>query len=140
MTSDDKARGFAERVRRFFWLPRGASRGAAPIMPLARVWAACVAVAAGAAAVGWGDMVVVLIFVGTVSALTDDVTEGVRYRWPAFVVGLLAGWGADRLVRAGTPAPADPDWADYPALAVGSLVAFVIFVGITRLPVARRWG
>ncbi|WP_369262293.1 hypothetical protein [Streptomyces sp. R35] len=109
-------------------------------MPLARVWVACVAVAAGAAAVGWGDMVVVLIFVGTVSALTDDVTDGVRYRWPAFSVGLLAGWGADRLVRAGTPAPADPDWADYPGLAVGSLVAFVIFAVITRLPVARRWG
>ncbi|WP_327431822.1 hypothetical protein [Streptomyces sp. NBC_01236] len=138
MTSGDKARGFAERVRRFFWLPRGASRRAAPVMPLARVWVAFVAVAAGAAAVGWGDMVVVLIFVGTVSALTDDVADGVRYRWPACVVGLLAGWGAGQLVRAGTPAPADPDWVDYPALAVGSLVAFVVFAAITRLPVARR--
>ncbi|MER5341235.1 hypothetical protein ABT030_13020 [Streptomyces mirabilis] len=104
-------------MRRFFWLPRQASRGAAPVRPLARVWVFVVAAGAGAAALGWGDMVVVVMFVGTVQALLDDV------------------------VRAVVSAPTDPDWAewaDWPGLACGSLAAFATFVAITRLPAGLR--
>ncbi|MFF4352655.1 hypothetical protein [Streptomyces sp. NPDC001530] len=131
--SDDRERGFVEGVRRFFWLPREVPRGPAPALPLARVGIFNVAAGAGIAALGWGDQVV-LIMLGSVFAMVDDMIEGVRHRWPGFVVGLAAAWGADRLVRAGTSAPADPDWADYPAFATASLVALVAFAAITRLP------
>ncbi|MFD4627638.1 hypothetical protein [Streptomyces sp. NPDC058475] len=138
--SDDRDRRFTfiERVRRFFWLPREVPRGPAPILPLTRVWIfGVVAVGAGFAALGWGDWLYVIV-ISTVFALLDDVIEGVRHRWPAFVVALPAGWAADRLVRAVTSAPRDPDWAHYPGLVVGALVAFAVFVVITRLPDRRR--
>lgn len=61
-----------------------------------------------------------------------------RYRWPAFAVGLLVGWSADKLTGAGLSAPTDPGWADYPGLASGSLVALVTFAVITRLPSRRQ--
>lgn len=131
--SDDGDRGFVESVRRFFWLPREVPRDPASALPLARVGIFGVVAGAAIAAAGWGDQVV-LIAIGAVLAMVDDVIEGVRHRWPAFVGGLAAGWGADKLVRAVTSAPADPDWADYPALATGSVVALVAFAAITRLP------
>ncbi|MFF1450776.1 hypothetical protein ACFVYF_21930 [Streptomyces sp. NPDC058274] len=133
-TSDHAPRGFTRSVRRFFWLPRDAPRDAAPIRPLARVWAALAVVGAGFAALGWGDMVVIVCVLGVLHALVDEVNNGVRHRWPAFVAALGAGWAVDRLVRAVTSAPTDPDWADYPGLAAGSLAAFAIFVAVTRLP------
>ncbi|MEV7344932.1 hypothetical protein [Streptomyces sp. NPDC093544] len=83
-------------------------------------------------ALGWTDAVVV-IGVGTVGAMVDDLINGVRYRWPALTVGLLVFWSVGRLVRTGMPAPADPDWADYPALVCGSLAALVVFAAITRI-------
>ncbi|MFD8220454.1 hypothetical protein ACFV2U_43985 [Streptomyces sp. NPDC059697] len=140
MTSDDgeHKHGFTESVRRFFWLPRQASRDAAPVRPLARVWVFVVAAGAGAAALGWGDMMVVVMFVGIVQALLDDVIKGVRHRWPAFVTALSAGWSADRLTRAVVSAPADPDWADWPGLVCGSLAAFATFVAVTHLPAGPR--
>ncbi|WP_369249270.1 hypothetical protein [Streptomyces sp. R41] len=131
--SDDTDRGFVESVRRFFWLPREVPRDPAPALPLARVGIFNVAAGAGIAALGWGDLLV-LIVMGSVFAMVDDVIRGVRHRWPGFVVGLAAAWGADKLVRAATSVPADPDWADYPALATGSLAALVAFAAITRLP------
>ncbi|QIY73513.1 hypothetical protein HEP84_34600 [Streptomyces sp. RLB1-33] len=72
---------------------------------------------------------------GTWTALVDDVIKGVRYRWPAFTVGLPAGWFANWLVRVGTSAP---DWARYPGFVVGTLGAYAVFVAITRLPDHRR--
>jgi hypothetical protein len=137
MTSDDRDRGFVRNVGRFVWWPRGARRVAAPIRPLARVWLFCVGTGAGAAAIGWSEGPVLMVL-GMVFALLDDVIEGVRYRWPAFVVGQLAGWHAARLVKVGTSAPADPDWADYPAVAFGTLVAIAVFAAVTRLP-EHRW-
>lgn len=134
MASDDGERGFTESVRRFFRLPRQTPRHAAPVWPLARVWAGTAAAGAGAAALGWEDMVVVVMFVGTMNALLDDVVKGVRHRWPAFVTALPAGWSADRLTRALASAPADPDWADWPGLTCGSLAAFAAFAAVTRLP------
>jgi hypothetical protein len=131
--SDDRDHGFGESVRRFFWLPREVPRGPAPALPLARVGIFNVAAGAGVAAIGWGDQLVLIVVV-SVFAMVDDVIKGVRYRWPGFVVGLAAGWGAGKLVRAWASAPADPDWADYPALATASLVALVAFAAITRLP------
>ncbi|MEV0224796.1 hypothetical protein [Streptomyces sp. NPDC050704] len=137
MTSDNEEHGFTGSVRRFFWLPRHAPRHAAPVWPLARVWLFIVAAGAGAAALGWGDLVVVLMFVGIVHALLDDVINGVRHRWPAFVAGLSAGWCVDRLAEAVLSAPADPHWADWAGLTCGSLAAFATFVAVTRLPAAR---
>ncbi|QIY68303.1 hypothetical protein HEP84_02450 [Streptomyces sp. RLB1-33] len=57
-------------------------------------------------------MVAVLMFVGIVQALLDDVIKGVRHRRPAFVAALSAGWCADRLTRTVVSAPTDPDWTD----------------------------
>jgi hypothetical protein len=132
--SDDAEPGFTRSVRRLFRLPRDTPRDAAPILPLARVWAAVAVVGAGIAAIGGGDMVVVVCVLGVLHALVDEVINGVRHRWPAFAAAVGAGWAVDRLVRAVTSAPADPDWADYPGLAAGSLAAFAVFVAVTRLP------
>jgi hypothetical protein len=137
MTSDNKERGFVASTRRFFWWPREEAREAAPVPPLARVWALAAAIGAGLVAIGWEDQVQ-LIVLATVFAMLDDVIEGVRNRWPALILGLAAGWGADKLLRAMVSAPADPDWADYPPLVTGTLVAFVTFAAITRLPSRRR--
>ncbi|MET7701727.1 MULTISPECIES: hypothetical protein [unclassified Streptomyces] len=132
MTSDGSERGFVEGVRRFFRLPGQAAGDPAPVVPLAQAWLFCLAFGAFMAAIGWGDQVLVMALV-TVLALLDDVTKGVRYRHPAFGGGLLVGWAAGRLAHAAIPAPDDPDWADYPGLAVGTLAAFVTFAAITRL-------
>ncbi|MHB9853751.1 hypothetical protein ACSYGO_31535 [Streptomyces krungchingensis] len=134
---DDEGRGFAASVRRFFRWPRAVPRGPAPVVPLARVGLFGVAAGAGIAALGWGDQVV-LMALGPVYAMADDVLKGVRHRWPGFAVGLAAGWGTVVLVRATTAVPADPDWADWPALAAGSLVALAAFVAVTRLPDRRE--
>ena len=139
MTSDGSERtNFTEAVRRFFRLPAQATRDPAPVVPLARVWLiGCLAFGAGLAALGWGDELS-LMGVVTVLSLLDDVIKGVRYRWPAFGSGLLAGWAVTRLANAVIPAPDDPDWADYPGLALGTLAAFLAFAAITRLRPRRR--
>ncbi|PBC61377.1 hypothetical protein BKI49_25680 [Streptomyces sp. Tue6028] len=130
---DDEGRGFAGGVRRFVRWPREVPRGPAQVVPLARVGLFSIAAGAGIAALGWGDQVV-LMALGPVYAMADDVIKGVRHRWPGFAVGLAAGWGSGVLARAAASAPADPDWADWPALAAGSLVALVAFAAVTRLP------
>ncbi|MFD4530095.1 hypothetical protein ACFWP7_40570 [Streptomyces sp. NPDC058470] len=103
-----------------------------PIRPLVWSWFFFAAAGAGIVAVGWTEFVD-LIALWTVLAMVDDVTKGVRNRWPAFITGLLVLWSVGRLVRRGMPAPADPDWADYPALVCGSLAALVVFAAITRI-------
>lgn len=133
MTSDSRVSTVTDGLRRFFRLPRETPRVAAPIWPLTRVWLGCVAAGAGLSALGWSEGPVLMVVV-TVYAMLDDVIQGVRSRWPAPAVGLLAGWSVDRLVGIGVPAPTDPDWADYPALALGSLAALAAFAAITRLP------
>ncbi|MFE9763590.1 hypothetical protein ACFYPC_03480 [Streptomyces sp. NPDC005808] len=132
MTLDDGDRGFVGNARRFFWFPREEPREAAPILPLAHAWLFFTAAGGGVVAVGWTEFVD-LIGVWTVLAMLDDVTKGVRHRWPAFIAGLLVFWSIGKLVRRGLPAPADPDWADYPALVCGSLAALVVFAAITRV-------
>ncbi|MFC9844796.1 hypothetical protein ACFWFF_30270 [Streptomyces sp. NPDC060223] len=103
-----------------------------PIRPLVWSWFFFAAAGAGIVAVGWTEFVD-LIVLWTVLAMVDDVTKGVRNRWPAFTTALLVLWSVGRLVRRGTPAPADPDWADYPALVCGSLAALVVFAAITHV-------
>jgi hypothetical protein len=49
-----------------------------------------------------------------------------------------AEWSANQLTDAGLSAPTDADWADYPGLAFGSLVALAAFAAITRLPGRRQ--
>jgi hypothetical protein len=104
-----------------FRLPRQASRDAAPARPLARVWVFVVAAGAGAATLGWGDMVVVVMFVGIVQALLDDVIKGVRHRRPAFVAALSAGWSADRLIRVVVSLPPIPTGPTGPVSRAGVL-------------------
>jgi uncharacterized membrane protein YccC len=130
--SDSRMRTFIDNLARFFLLPRQAQRGDAPVLPLVRVWLFCLAAGAGLSALGWSEASVVMV-VGTVCGMLDDVGKGVRNRWPALGVGLLAGWSVDKLVGVGMSAPTDPDWADYPDLALGSLAALAAFAAITRL-------
>jgi hypothetical protein len=132
MTLDDEDRGFVEGVRRFFWFPRGEPREAAPIAPLARVWFFGSAAVAGCVAVGWTGFVDFIV-IGTVFAMLEDLITGVRNRWPAFIAGLLVFWSVGKSAWRVMPAPADPDWADYPVLVCGSLAAFVVFAAITRV-------
>lgn len=133
----DRGRTFTDGLRRFFWLPRQTPRGVAPVWPLIRVWLFCVALGAGVSALGWSDGLGLMAVI-TVYAMLDDVGKGMRYRWPAFTVGLLLGWSADKLTSAGLSAPTDPDWADYAGLALGSLVAPAAFAAVTRLPGRRQ--
>ena len=135
--SYDEERGFVESVRRFFWIPRGEPRDPAPVLPLAWVWVFGAATWAGLVAIGWLDVVIVTL-VGTVFPMLDDVIDGVRLRWPAFVLGLAVGFAVGRLVRAAGLVPADSDWASYPAFVCGSLAALVTFAAITRLPRIQR--
>lgn len=132
MTSNGRGRTRIEAVRRFFRLPVQATGDPVQVVPLAQGCLFCLAFGAFTSAIGWGDGGAVMAIV-TALALLDDVTKGVRYGWPAFWGGLLVGWAAGHLANAWIPVPGDPDWADYPALAVGTLAAFVTFAAITRL-------
>ncbi|MGI5379111.1 hypothetical protein ACQEV2_33660 [Streptomyces sp. CA-251387] len=124
-------------VRRFFWLPGGTPRHPARPLPLLRVWLFLLAVGAGGAALGleWEGTFAMLL--GTVYAMLDDVIEGVRHRWPAFVAASSVGWAVDRLAYAAVPAVSDALWGEYAVHAVWTLACLATFVAISRLP---PWG
>lgn len=124
--------GVVQGLRRFFWMPRGTPRGPAAAVPLLRAWLFCLAGGALSAAFGWDDGLWLMGLVAAM-AMLDDVTEGVRHRWPAFWVALVAGWAAAKLTRAAVPAAADSLWDEMSVAAVGTLAALATFVAISRL-------
>ncbi|MFE3034066.1 hypothetical protein ACFXKY_20815 [Streptomyces canus] len=100
------------------------------------MWLFLLAVGACAAALGW-ETVSLTLLVGTVCAMFDEVTLGVRHGWPAFVAALVVGRGVDRLGRAAVPGSGSP-WDEFCVNALCTAAALVTFVGVSRLRWRRR--
>lgn len=130
--------GGVRSVRRFFWLPRGTPHHPAQPVPLLRVWFGLLALGAGGAALGLEWEGTFVMWLGTVFAMLDDVIEGVRHRWPAFVTAMAVGWGVDRLAHVVVPDASDSLWGEYGVHAVWTLAALSTFVAVTRLPSRGR--
>ncbi|MFI0537562.1 hypothetical protein ACH3VS_01615 [Streptomyces sp. WSLK1-3] len=123
----------AGSVRRFFRRhPTEPPQPSKPL-PILRGWLVLLAVAACGAAFGW-ETVSLTLLIGTVWAIFDEVTLGVRHRWPACVAALAVGWGVNRLARAGVPGSRSL-WDEFCANALCTAAALVTFVGVSRL----RW-
>ncbi|MFF4036112.1 hypothetical protein ACFYZ2_41305 [Streptomyces sviceus] len=105
-------------------------------LPILRVWLFLLAVGACAAALGW-ETVSLTLLIGTVCAMLDDVEQGVRHRWPAFVSALAVGWGVRRLARAAVPGSGSL-WDEFCVNALCTAAALVTFVGVSRLRWRRR--
>ncbi|WP_020118930.1 hypothetical protein [Streptomyces canus] len=97
------------------------------------MWLFLLAVGAGAAALGW-ETVSLTLLVGTVCAMFDEVTVGVRHGLPAFVAALAVGQGVKRLARAAVPGSGSL-WDEFCVNALCTAAALVTFVGVSRL----RW-
>jgi hypothetical protein len=91
------------------------------------------AVGACATAFGW-EAVSFTLPMGTVWAMFDEVTLGVRHRWPASVAALAVGWGVKHLARAVVPGSGSL-WDEFCVNALWTVAALVTFVGVSRL----RW-
>ncbi|MGP4047645.1 hypothetical protein [Streptomyces sp. 2A115] len=132
--------GFARSVRRFFWLPHGTPRRAAPARPMVWTWLYCLVVGAVLAAFTWDEevatpsMTMVIVWL----AMLDDVGKGVRNRWPAFVAACVVLWGCVKLAYVAVPALADSLWGEFAAFAPATGAALATFVAMTRLPRLRR--
>ncbi|MDQ0598032.1 putative membrane protein YccC [Streptomyces canus] len=124
---------FKRDVQRFFWLPPDVPRPPARVWATLRVWLLCLAVGALGAAVGWEEEGLVVMMMVVMANLLDDVFEGVRHRWPAFVAALAFGWGVNRLGHALIPS-SDSLWGEYGIYALWTLVAMATFVAVSRLP------
>ena len=124
---------FRRDVQRFFWLPPDVPRPPARVWANLRVWLLCLAAGALGTAVGWEEEGLVVMMTVVLLNLLDDVSEGVRHRWPAFVAALASGWGVNRLAHASVPA-SDSLWGEYGVYALWTLVAMATFVAVSRLP------
>ncbi|MEV7884710.1 hypothetical protein ACWD3I_15675 [Streptomyces sp. NPDC002817] len=124
---------FKRDVQRFFWLPPDAPRPPALVWANLRIWLLCLAAGALGTAVGWEEQGLFAMMMLVLLNLVDDVSEGVRHRWPAFVAALASGWGVNRLAHASVPA-SDSLWGEYGIYALWTLVAMATFVAVSRLP------
>lgn len=124
---------FKRDVRRFFWLPPDVPRPPARVWATLRVWLLCLAAGALGTAVGGEEEGLFAMMMLVVLNLLDDVSEGVRHRWPAFVAALASGWSVNRLAHASVPS-SDSLWGEYGVYALWTLVTLTIFVAVSRLP------
>ncbi|MFF3331028.1 hypothetical protein ACFYWX_15900 [Streptomyces sp. NPDC002888] len=130
--SGEEKHGVGGSMRRLFGIPPGTPRSASPPVPMLRVWLFGLAVGAGATALGWEEAPTVILLVAIWSML-DDVTNGVRHRWPAFVGSLALLYALLWLAPDIAPGPNEA-WNSYALFAVVTLVALTTFVAVTRLP------
>ncbi|EDY55375.1 MULTISPECIES: hypothetical protein [Streptomyces] len=123
-------------VRRFFRRHPTEPPQPSELLPILRVWLFLLAVGACAAAFGW-ETVSLTLLVGTVWAMFDEVTLGVRHGWPAFVAALAVGRGMNRLAQAAVPGSGSL-WDEFCVNALCTAAALVTFVGVSRLRWRRR--
>ncbi|MFI6038921.1 hypothetical protein ACIBBD_33265 [Streptomyces sp. NPDC051315] len=129
-------RGFVHDVWRFFWLPRGMPRRPAPAGALLRVWLFCLVAGAVATAFGRVDHGAHVMLVVAQVAPLQDVADGVRHRWPAFLTALAAGWAVNRPAYAVLPGSHE-SWGLYCVHALMTFATLATFAGVTRLPRRR---
>ncbi|MFE9674648.1 hypothetical protein ACFYO5_11085 [Streptomyces sp. NPDC006259] len=129
-----------QHVTPFFWLPRGARRQPpTSVRRLVGFWLFMLAFGAGLTALGWDDdfggshlMALLFLF-----HIVDDISDGVRHRWPAALAAVAVLWGATRLTSAVLPGSLDDAWALSVAAAVGVTLGLAVSAAITRLPERR---
>ncbi|MFI6063167.1 hypothetical protein [Streptomyces sp. NPDC051286] len=126
-----------QRIKRFFWIPRGARRQQpTPCWRLIGLWLSVLAFGTGVTAAGWDDefggsyIMAAMLLLNVV----DDIIEGVRHRWPAALAAVAVLSGASRLTSAVLPGSLDAAWAETIAAAVGVTLGFAVAAAITRLP------
>jgi hypothetical protein len=125
-----------QHIARFFWLRHGARRQPpTSVRRLVVLWLVALAFGAGFTALGWDGfdgsflMELMLLFY-----IVDDISDGVRHRWPAALAAVVVLWGASRLTSAVLPGSLDNAWAQSVAAAVGVTLGFAVSAAITRLP------
>ncbi|MEW2389325.1 hypothetical protein AB0933_13295 [Streptomyces venezuelae] len=124
----------------FFWLPRGAGRQPpTSVRRLVGFWLFVLACGAGLTALDWNDdfggshlMALLFLF-----HIVDDISDGIRHRWPAALAAVAVLWGASRLTSAVLPGSLDDAWARSVASAVGVTLGLAVSAAITRLPERR---
>ncbi|WP_234358608.1 hypothetical protein [Streptomyces sp. NRRL B-24085] len=128
-----------QHITRFFWPWHGARRQPpTSVRRLVWLWLFALAFGAGFTALGWDDfdgsflMAMLLLF-----HVVDDISDGVRHRWPAALAAVAALWGATRLTSAVLPGSLDNAWAQSVAAAVGFTLGLAVSAAITRLPERR---
>ncbi|MFI6280338.1 hypothetical protein [Streptomyces sp. NPDC050988] len=138
--ADKGKQGFVRSVRRFFWLPRDMPRRPAAAMPLVRAWLFGLAVGAFFAVFTPDDEALTpsIMTVVVLVATLDDVINGVRHRWPAFLTSWVVCWGLAWLLSATVPGLGDSHWDEFAVFAPATAASVAAFVGITRLPQHRR--
>ncbi|MGW7204662.1 hypothetical protein [Streptomyces sp. NPDC054837] len=124
---------FKRDVQRFFWLPPDVPRPPARVWANLRVWLLGLAAGALGTAVGGEEEGLFAMMMLVLLTLVDDVSEGVRHRWPAFVAALASGWGVNRFAHASVSS-SDSPWGEYGIYALWTLVAMATFVAVSRLP------
>jgi len=124
---------FKRDVQRFFWLPPDVPRPPAQVLANLWIWLLCLAVGALGAALGLEEEGPVVMTTLVLLNLLDDVSTGVRHRWPAFVAALASGWGVNRFAHASVPS-SDSLWDEYGIYALWTLAAMATFVAVSRLP------
>ncbi|MFJ6392349.1 hypothetical protein ACIQJT_32610 [Streptomyces sp. NPDC091972] len=128
-----------QHITRFFWPWHGARRQPpTSARRLVGLWLFALAFGAGFTALGWDDvdgsflMALLLLF-----HLVDDISDGVRHRWPAALAAVAVLWGATRLTSTVLPDSLDNAWAQSIAAAVGFTLGLAVSAAITRLPERR---
>lgn len=129
-----------QHIPPFFRLPRGVRRQPPPsVRRLVGFWLFVLASGAGLTALDWDDdfggshlMALLLLF-----HVVDDISDGVRHRWPAALAAVAVFWGATRLTSAVLPGSLDDAWAQSVAAAVGVTLGLAASAAITRLPERR---
>ncbi|MYY83196.1 MULTISPECIES: hypothetical protein [unclassified Streptomyces] len=102
-------------------------------------WLFVLAFGAGLTALDWDDdfggghlMALLLLF-----HVVDDISDGVRHRWPAALAAVAVLWGASRLTSAVLLGSLDGAWGQSVASAVGVTLGLTVSAAITRLPERR---